>query len=149
MSIYIITHRSQPAPNTRTLGGCAQSLCHFTHMLAMDNANPALDSHGNLKDAADILFYNSEGDDLPIPGPPASSEGGITAPSDDEDSADVELPAPQRKKRAPSIQPALQVAGKRVRKKTWKVSSNENVATTTIHPLFAKGSFSFFLLWNT
>jgi hypothetical protein len=28
--------------------------------------NCALDAQGNLKDAEDIIFYNSEGDDTPV-----------------------------------------------------------------------------------
>lgn len=40
-----------------------------------DPHNCALDSNGNLKDAQDILFFDSEGDENPIQKPPQKGRG--------------------------------------------------------------------------
>lgn len=33
----------------------------------MSSSGPAVDSSGNLKDASEIVFYNSESDEVPLP----------------------------------------------------------------------------------
>ena len=40
-----------------------------THSAAGPSTGPAVDSLGNLKDASDIVFYNSESDEVPLPCP--------------------------------------------------------------------------------
>jgi hypothetical protein len=47
----------------------------------VDPNNCALDAQGNLKDAEDIQFYNSEGDDAPIASASSKGKGRAGAPT--------------------------------------------------------------------
>jgi hypothetical protein len=104
-----------PLPHCGCAGIVNCLLAFFTYLVM----NSALNTDGKLKDASQILWYNSEGDNIPIPGPPPSSEGGFTAAPSEVDSADslpsaIPATVTKRKKHTLSIEPALQVAGKRI-----------------------------------
>jgi hypothetical protein len=122
------------------LCGCAQtfvnhdSLLHYIHI--MDLENPTLNTDRNL-DPSEIT-------DGKLNSTPATS----SAVRSDDKTTDS-MPATTRaavakgKKCALSMEPALQVAGKRIQRKSWKVaiasSDEEAEGREPIHPLFKKG----------
>ena len=50
----------------------------FTNLPPDANSSPAasVDSSGNLKDASEIVFYNPESDEVPLPCPTGSTSTG-------------------------------------------------------------------------
>ena len=48
----------------------------FTNLPPDANSSPAVDSSENLKDASEIVFYNPESDEVPLPCPTGSTSTG-------------------------------------------------------------------------
>lgn len=94
----------------------------------MADDNPALNKDGSYKDASDMQWYNSEGDEAPMP------KGGVPAPpppsgenlSDDEASAPGKISAslPRRPRDQPN--PELILEGSRNRKRAPRAVEAES-----------------------
>ncbi|KAF8840095.1 hypothetical protein BDN67DRAFT_1053468 [Paxillus ammoniavirescens] len=94
-------------------------------------ANPdqcAVNPDGTLKDASEIIFYDSEGDDQPIP---KHSVINLTSSQDQTSCAARGVNSQQDNMAASGAAPARKVAGTRQRKLAWKLTTDKNTASTS------------------
>ncbi|KAF8833344.1 hypothetical protein BDN67DRAFT_1017666 [Paxillus ammoniavirescens] len=94
-------------------------------------ANPdqcAVNPDGTLKDASEIIFYDSEGNDQPIP---MHSVINPTSSQDQTSRAARGANSQQDNLVASSAVPARKVAGTRQHKLAWKLTTDENAASTS------------------
>ncbi|KIJ11310.1 hypothetical protein PAXINDRAFT_157347 [Paxillus involutus ATCC 200175] len=94
-------------------------------------ANPdqcALNPNGTLKDASEITFYDSEGDDQPIP---THSVNNPTSSQDQTSHAARGVKSQQDNLAASDAVPAHKVTGTHQHKLAWKLTTDENAASTS------------------
>ncbi|KAF8833524.1 hypothetical protein BDN67DRAFT_1017460 [Paxillus ammoniavirescens] len=94
-------------------------------------ANPdqcAVNPDGTLKDASEIIFYDSEGNNQPIP---KHSVINPTSSQDQTSCAARGANSQQDNTAASGAAPAHKVTGTRQRKLAWKLTTDENTVSTS------------------